>query len=38
MLCPLGRTTEAAGSYREALALTTSDAERRFLARRLAER
>jgi hypothetical protein len=25
------------GSYREALALTTSDAERRFLARRLAE-
>jgi RNA polymerase sigma-70 factor (ECF subfamily) len=37
MLRRLGRTIETAGSYREALALTTSDAERRFLARRLAE-
>jgi RNA polymerase sigma-70 factor, ECF subfamily len=37
MLRRLGRATEAAGSYREALALTSSDAERRFLTRRLAE-
>jgi RNA polymerase sigma-70 factor, ECF subfamily len=37
MLRRLGRTTEAAGSYRAALALATSDAEHRFLARRLAE-
>ena len=32
----LGRTQEAAADYRKALALTTNDAERRFLERRLA--
>ena len=32
-----GRTAEAAGEYRAALAATTNDAERRFLERRLAE-
>jgi RNA polymerase sigma-70 factor (ECF subfamily) len=37
LLRRLGRMTEAAESYREALALTESDAERRFLERRLAE-
>jgi RNA polymerase sigma-70 factor (ECF subfamily) len=37
LLRRLGRRTEAAESYREALALTESDAERRFLERRLAE-
>ena len=37
LLRRLGRMTEAAESYREALALTGSDAERRFLERRLAE-
>jgi RNA polymerase sigma-70 factor (ECF subfamily) len=37
LLRRLGRSSEAAGSYRQALALTASDAERRFLARRLAE-
>lgn len=31
-----GRVAEAAGDYRRALALTTNDAERRFLERRLA--
>ena len=33
----LGRLDEAAASYREALALTTTEPERRFLTRRLAE-
>ncbi|MDQ0380575.1 RNA polymerase sigma factor [Amycolatopsis thermophila] len=33
----LGRRSEAADAYREALRLVTSDAERRFLTRRLAE-
>ncbi|WP_116102420.1 RNA polymerase sigma factor [Amycolatopsis thermalba] len=33
----LGRHTEAAAEYREALRLVTTDAERRFLTRRLAE-
>ena len=33
----LGRRQEAATFYRQALALVTSDAERRFLERRLAE-
>jgi len=37
LLRRLGRRIEAAQSYRQALALTGSDAERRFLARRLAE-
>jgi RNA polymerase sigma-70 factor (ECF subfamily) len=37
LLRRLGRREEAAGAYREALALVTNDAERRFLARRLAE-
>jgi RNA polymerase sigma-70 factor (ECF subfamily) len=37
LLRRLGRGTEAAGSYRQALALADSDAERRFFARRLAE-
>jgi RNA polymerase sigma-70 factor, ECF subfamily len=37
LLRRLGRPGEAAGSYRCALELTDSDAERRFLARRLAE-
>ena len=37
LLRRLGRGTEAAGSYRQALALAGSDAERRFFARRLAE-
>jgi RNA polymerase sigma-70 factor (ECF subfamily) len=37
LLRRLGRRIEAAQSYREALALTGSDAERRFLERRLAE-
>jgi len=32
-----GRSAEAADEYRAALAVTTNDAERRFLARRLAE-
>ena len=32
----LGRTAEAAGAYREALALAPTDAERRFLSRRIA--
>jgi RNA polymerase sigma-70 factor (ECF subfamily) len=32
-----GRTGDAQGAYRSALALTTNDAERRFLQRRLAE-
>ncbi len=33
----LGRNAEAASSYRDALELATADAERRYLARRLAE-
>ncbi len=37
LLRRLGRSIEAAKSYRQALALAGSDAERRFLARRLAE-
>jgi RNA polymerase sigma-70 factor, ECF subfamily len=37
LLRRLGRTTEAAGAYREALGLVTTDTERRYLARRLAE-
>jgi RNA polymerase sigma-70 factor (ECF subfamily) len=37
LLRRLGRTTEAAESYRQALALTASPAERRFLSHRLAE-
>jgi RNA polymerase sigma-70 factor (ECF subfamily) len=37
MLRRLGRTAEAADAYREALALATTDTERRFLTRRLAE-
>jgi RNA polymerase sigma-70 factor, ECF subfamily len=37
LLRRLGRRSEAAGSYRRALELTDSGAERRFLARRLAE-
>ena len=37
LLRRLGRRPEAAESYRRALALTVADAERRFLARRLAE-
>jgi RNA polymerase sigma-70 factor (ECF subfamily) len=37
LLRRLGRWSEAAGRYREALALVTNDAERRFLRRRLAE-
>jgi RNA polymerase sigma-70 factor (ECF subfamily) len=37
LLRRLGRTDEAAASYRAALALAPTDAERRFLAKRLAE-
>jgi RNA polymerase sigma-70 factor (ECF subfamily) len=37
LLQRLGRTEEAAASFREALDLAATDAERRFLARRLAE-
>jgi RNA polymerase sigma-70 factor (ECF subfamily) len=37
LLRRLGRRAEAAQAYREALSLTESDAERRFLTRRLAE-
>ena len=37
LLRRLGRTTEAAAAYREALALVGNEPERRFLARRLAE-
>jgi RNA polymerase sigma-70 factor, ECF subfamily len=37
LLRRLGRRQEAAAAYREALALVTSDAERRYLERRLAE-
>jgi RNA polymerase sigma-70 factor (ECF subfamily) len=36
LLRRLGRADEAASNYRKALALTTNDAERRFLERRLA--
>lgn len=37
LLRRLGRTADAARAYREALALAPTDAERRYLARRLAE-
>lgn len=37
LLRRLGRRAEAAAAYREALALVATDAERRFLVRRLAE-
>ncbi len=37
LLRRLGRYEEAASSYRQALELASTDAERRFLARRLAE-
>jgi RNA polymerase sigma-70 factor (ECF subfamily) len=37
LLRRLGRKSEAAAAYRQALALVTNDAERRFLARRLVE-
>jgi RNA polymerase sigma-70 factor (ECF subfamily) len=37
LLRRLGRSEEAAASYRQALELTSTDAERRFLARRLAD-
>ena len=37
LLRRLGRAAEAAAAYREALALVSSDAERRFLSRRLGE-
>jgi RNA polymerase sigma-70 factor (ECF subfamily) len=37
LLRRLGRTAESAAAYRVALAMTESDAERRFLSRRLAE-
>jgi RNA polymerase sigma-70 factor (ECF subfamily) len=37
LLRRLGRHAEAAGSYRQALDLAVTDAERRYLARRLAE-
>jgi len=37
LLRRLGRRTEAAAAYRAALSLTTSEAERRYLERRLAE-
>ena len=37
LLRRLGRKAEAAAAYREALARTASAAERRYLARRLAE-
>ena len=37
LLRRMGRTGEAAGAYREALGLAATDAERRYLTRRLAE-
>jgi RNA polymerase sigma-70 factor, ECF subfamily len=37
LLRRVGRTGEAAGAYREALGLAATDAERRYLTRRLAE-
>jgi RNA polymerase sigma-70 factor, ECF subfamily len=37
LLRRLGRSREAAAAYREALELTSTDAERRYLSRRLAE-
>jgi RNA polymerase sigma-70 factor (ECF subfamily) len=37
LLRRLGRTAEAAAVYRQALELAATDAERRYLARRLAE-
>jgi RNA polymerase sigma-70 factor (ECF subfamily) len=36
LLRRLGRVEEAAAAYREALAVVTNEAERRYLARRLA--
>jgi RNA polymerase sigma-70 factor (ECF subfamily) len=36
LLARLGRTAEAAGAYRDALTLTANEAERAFLAERLA--
>ena len=37
LLRRLGRFSEAAAAYREALALVANDADRRFLERRLAQ-
>jgi RNA polymerase sigma-70 factor (ECF subfamily) len=37
LLRRLGRTDEAAAAYQEALALATTDPERRYLTRRLTE-
>jgi RNA polymerase sigma-70 factor, ECF subfamily len=37
LLRRLGRPAEAAAAYRQALELAATDAERRYLARRLAE-
>jgi RNA polymerase sigma-70 factor (ECF subfamily) len=37
LLRRLGRNQDACASYRRALALTTQDPQRRFLARRIAE-
>jgi len=37
LLRRLGRRSEAAAAYRDALALALTDAERRYLQRRLAE-
>jgi RNA polymerase sigma-70 factor (ECF subfamily) len=37
LLRRLGRNAEAAAAYREALALATNEAERRFLMKRIAE-
>jgi RNA polymerase sigma-70 factor (ECF subfamily) len=37
LLRRLARPAEAAAAYRQALGLATTDAERRYLARRLAE-
>jgi RNA polymerase sigma-70 factor (ECF subfamily) len=37
LLRRLGRNAEAAAAYQEALTATTSDTERRYLARRAAE-
>ena len=36
LLCRLGRTDEAVRAYRRAMALTGNEAERQFLAERLA--
>jgi RNA polymerase sigma-70 factor (ECF subfamily) len=37
LLRRLGRSAEAASAYRDALTLSTTDAERRYLGRRLIE-